>query len=165
MHSFLLAIGLLSVSYAQKWCKHGGYTNVAYMKKVTLSSYHNKSSYPGSNAVNGKLNDVTVSDWEVSPWLRIDLGKNFKILKIEVFARGGDVAGRLHDVEFTVWSCPNRLHSCGRYIGPAKTGERIVVFCPKNTVGEFVQLQIVEGEKNEISPMEVRVWGKPTTKE
>lgn len=91
MHSFLLAIGLLSVSCAQKWCKHGGYTNVAYMKKVTLSSYHNKSSYPGSNAVNGKLNDITASDWEVSPWLRIDLGKNFKILKIEVFARGGDV--------------------------------------------------------------------------
>lgn len=91
MHSFLLAIGLLSVSYAQKWCKHGGYTNVAYMKKVTLSSYNNKSSYPGSNAVNGKLNDITASDWEVSPWLRIDLGKNFKILKIEVFARGGDV--------------------------------------------------------------------------
>lgn len=90
MHSFLLAIGILCVHCAQT-CKHSGYTNVAYMKKVTLSSYHNKSSYPGSNAVNGKLNDVTVSDWEVSPWLRIDLGKNFKILKIEVFARGGDV--------------------------------------------------------------------------
>lgn len=88
MHSFLLAIGLLSVSYAQT-CKHGGYTNVAYMKKVTLSSYHSKSSYPGSNAVNGKLNDLTSSNWEVSPWLRIDLGKNFKIEKIEVIARTG----------------------------------------------------------------------------
>lgn len=74
-------------------------------------------------------------------------------------------AGRLHDVDFIVWSCPDHLHSCGRYIGPAKTGERIVVFCPKNTVGHFVQLQIVKGEKNEISPVEVRVWGKPTTKE
>lgn len=89
MHSFLLAIGLLSVSYAQKWCKHGGYTNVAYMKKVTLSSYHSKSQYPWSNAVNGKLNDVTASDWEASPWLRIDIGKSFKIQKIEVIDRTG----------------------------------------------------------------------------
>lgn len=90
MHSFLLAIGLLSVSYAQT-CTHGGYTNVAYMKKVTLSSYNDKNIYPGSNAVNGNLNDVTASDFEVSPWLRIDLGQNFKIQKIEVFARGGNV--------------------------------------------------------------------------
>lgn len=85
MHSFLLAIVLLCVSYAQT-CKHGGYTNVAYMKKVTLSSYHSKSGYPGSNAVNGKLHDVTASDWEASPWLRIDLGKR---QKIEVFDRTG----------------------------------------------------------------------------
>lgn len=43
--------------------------------------------------------------------------------------------------------------------------DRSFLFQIKNTVGQFVQLQIVEGEKNEISPMEVRVWGKPTTKE
>lgn len=61
------------------------------MKKVILSFYYNKSSYLGLNVVNGKLNDVIVLDWEVFLWLRIDFGKNFKILKIEVFVRGGDV--------------------------------------------------------------------------
>lgn len=86
MHSFLLAIVLLCVHHAQT-CEHGNLTNVAYMKKVTLSSYYSESQYPGSNAVNGKFNDLTASDWEVSPWLRIDLGQSFKIHEIEVFAR------------------------------------------------------------------------------
>lgn len=86
MHSFLLAIVLLCVHHAHT-SEHGNLKNVAYMKKVTLSSYQDERQYPGSNAVNGKFNDFTASDWEVSPWLRIDLGQSFEIHEIEVFAR------------------------------------------------------------------------------
>lgn len=86
MHSFLLAIVLLCVHHAHT-SEYGNLKNVAYMKKVTLSSYQEERRYPGSNAVNGKFNDFTASDWEVSPWLRIDLGQSFEIHEIEVFAR------------------------------------------------------------------------------
>ena len=69
--------------------------NVAYNKKVTLSS-----EYPphiGSNAVNGLFDDLAHTDRERSPWLRIDLGRNYHIHEIEVFAR-------------------RHCHDCGKFI-------------------------------------------------
>lgn len=65
---------------------------------------------------------------------------------------------RLHDFEFKVGSSPDHMRSCGRYTGSTKLGQRIAVFCPANTLGQFVQLQIVEGEKNKMTPAEVLVW-------
>ena len=67
--------------------------NVAYSKKVTLSSRYHHVHYPGWNAVNGRLTDFAHSGHERSPWLRIDLGKNFRIYEIEVFARS-DCCGK-----------------------------------------------------------------------
>ena len=66
---------------------HPDLKNVAYSKKVTLSSRYHRVHYPGWNAVNGVLSDFAHSGHERSPWLRIDLGRNFRIHEIEVFAR------------------------------------------------------------------------------
>lgn len=51
------------------------------------------------------------------------------------------------------------MHFCGHFTGHASTGQRIAVFCPHNTVGRFVQLQIVSGNANVLTPAEVLVWG------
>lgn len=62
--------------------------NVAYAKSVTLSSeYNTDRTYPGSKAVNGLLSDFAHTAHEKTPWLRIDLGANYRIHEIEVFAR------------------------------------------------------------------------------
>lgn len=62
--------------------------NVAYAKSVTLSSeYNTDRTYPGSKAVNGLLSDFAHTANEKTPWLRIDLGANYRIHEIEVFAR------------------------------------------------------------------------------
>ena len=59
--------------------------NVAYNKRVTVSSKH--PHHGGSKAVNGLFDDFATTDRERSPWLRIDLGRNYHIHEIEVFAR------------------------------------------------------------------------------
>lgn len=66
---------------------HADLKNVAYAKSVTLSSEYYTQTYPGSKAVNGLLSDFAHTAHEKSPWLRIDLGANYQIHEIEVFAR------------------------------------------------------------------------------
>lgn len=62
-------------------------------------------------------------------------------------------AGRLHDVDFIVWSCPDHLHSCGRYIGPAKTGERIDrSFLSQKHSGAFRTATNCKGRKKRNKP-------------
>ena len=36
----------------------------------------------------------------------------------------------------------------------------MAVFCPTPTVGRYVQVQIVKGDSNYLSPAEVIVWGR-----
>lgn len=66
---------------------------------------------------------------------------------------------QLHDVDFRVGMKIHKMHLCGHFTGHASTGQRIVVFCPSNTTGRYVQLQIVAGNSNLMSPAEVLVWG------
>lgn len=72
---------------------HADLKNVAYAKSVTLSSEYYTPTYPGSKAVNGLLSDLAHTAHEKTPWLRIDLGANYRIHEIEVFARS-DCCGR-----------------------------------------------------------------------
>lgn len=67
--------------------------NVAYSKAVTLSSQYPDRGYEGWKAVNGIFSDLSHTGRERFPWLRIDLGANFLIHEIEVFARS-DCCGR-----------------------------------------------------------------------
>ena len=61
--------------------------NVAYSKTVTLSSNFHSGGYGGSKAVNGMYDDLAHTGRERYPWLRIDLGANYFIHEVEVFAR------------------------------------------------------------------------------
>ena len=88
MFSILLVLTLICLCTFQiSIGHHPDLKNVAYSKKVTLSSRYHRVHYPGWNAVNGVLSDFAHSGHERSPWLRIDLGRNFRIHEIEVFAR------------------------------------------------------------------------------
>lgn len=83
--SLLLFIALLL--HVNVTLGHEELKNVAYSKKVTLSSEN--SLYPGSKAVNGILTDFAHTAPEKHPWLIIDLGATYEVHQIEVFARSG----------------------------------------------------------------------------
>lgn len=86
--SLLLFIALLL--HVNVTLGHEELKNVAYSKKVTLSSeYSSNSPYPGSKAVNGILTDFATTGSEKHPWLIIDLGATYEVHQIEVFARSG----------------------------------------------------------------------------
>lgn len=85
--SLLLFIALLL--HVNVTLGHEELKNVAYSKKVTLSSEHGAHLYPGSKAVNGILTDFAHTAPEKHPWLIIDLGATYEVHQIEVFARSG----------------------------------------------------------------------------
>ncbi|XP_061187403.1 fucolectin-like [Saccostrea echinata] len=139
---------------------HGGhFRNVAYGKNAIQSSRYDSHKYPASNAVNGLLTDFSHTNTEKSPWLRIDLGRNYEIHEIEVFTRKDCCGGRLHDVDVKVGKRPYLMGFCGHFSGPTKIGQKFSVWCPSNTIGRYVEIQIVGGSENVLDPAEVVVWG------
>lgn len=86
--SLLLFIALLL--HVNVTLGHEELKNVAYSKKVTLSSeFSSTSPYTGSKAVNGIRTDFAHTALEKHPWLIIDLEATYEIHEIEVFARSG----------------------------------------------------------------------------
>lgn len=70
------------------------------------------------------------------------------------------LGNQLHDVDFKVSkNIDEMMDFCGHFTGHASTGQRIAMFCPYNTTGRYVQLQIVAGNSNVLTPAEVLVWG------
>lgn len=51
------------------------------------------------------------------------------------------------------------MEFCGHFTGHAFTGQRVAVYCPHKTVGRYVELKIVRGSVNQMTPAEVLVWG------
>ncbi|XP_022302255.2 fucolectin-3-like isoform X1 [Crassostrea virginica] len=134
--------------------------NVAYSKKVNLSSEYKDPGYSGSKVVNGLYSDLAHTGHERFPWLRIDLGGHYVIHEVEVFARSDCCGHQLHDIDVKVGKRTHKMRLCGHVSGYTRVGGRMAVFCPTPTVGRYVQVQIVKGDSNYLSPAEVVVWGR-----
>lgn len=66
---------------------------------------------------------------------------------------------QLHDLDVNVGDTINDMHLCGHFTGHTNIGGRVAVWCPHNTRGRYVQIQIVAGNLNSLTPAEVLVWG------
>ena len=66
---------------------------------------------------------------------------------------------QLHDFDVRVGENIHNMELCGHFTGAAHTGQRIAIWCPHNTVGRYVQVQIVSGTGSVMSPAEILVWG------
>lgn len=66
---------------------------------------------------------------------------------------------QIHDLDVGVGSGPRNMELCGHFTGHASNGQRIAFWCPSNTKGRYVKLQIMAGNSNYLSPAEVLVWG------
>ncbi|XP_062620994.1 fucolectin-like [Saccostrea cucullata] len=167
MAGSLMPVFLLVICFAEAaayhlfhYHHHGNhFRNVAYGKQAVQSSNYDSRKWPASNAVNGLLTDFAHTKTERFPWLRIDLGKNYKVHEVEVFTRPDCCGGRLHDVDVRVGKTPYVMHFCGHFSGPTKVGQRFSVWCPSGTSGRYVQIQNVGGSPNKLDPAEVVVWG------
>lgn len=50
--------------------------------------------------------------------------------------------------------------TCGHFTGPVRTtGQQVSVWCPYETKGRYVKIQIIKGTNNALTPAEVLVWG------
>nr|XP_022301099.1 uncharacterized protein LOC111109310 [Crassostrea virginica] len=141
MATVLQCFALLCACYIDTTLSHFELKNVTYSKKVSLSSGYQGNTYPGSLAVNGIFSDFAHTSTEKSPWMRVDLGH------------------QLHDFDARVGDTIHHMHLCGHFTGVAYNGQRIAIWCPHNTVGGYVQVQIVAGSASVLSPAEILVWG------
>ncbi|XP_022300963.2 fucolectin-like [Crassostrea virginica] len=137
--------------------------NVAYSKTVTLSSNFHSGGYGGSKAVNGMYDDLAHTGRERYPWLRIDLGGNFFIHEVEVFARATCVkcGKQLHNFDVKFGKHKHDLRRCGHYSRETHAGQRVAFWCPGNSVGRYVLIRIAGGRPSYLSVAEVLVWGIP----
>ena len=67
---------------------------VAFRKTAHSSSQYS-SSYPAANALDGDVHSTLITLKENGPFLTIDLGKKFKVKRIDVYNRK-DCCGRLY---------------------------------------------------------------------
>ncbi|XP_061186216.1 fucolectin-like [Saccostrea echinata] len=161
MHFVMFVLLLICIHETKLAISFNDLTNVAYGKLAIQSSEYPTRKYPASKAVNGILTDFAHTDEEKTPWLRIDLGRNYKIHEIEVIARSNCCADQLHDLDIKVGKSVHDMYLCGHYTGtPKVVGQRIAVWCPSDTVGRYVQIQIIMGWKNVLSAAEIIVWGR-----
>jgi hypothetical protein len=65
---------------------------------------------------------------------------------------------RLHDVELLASPDGGQLTVCGFFKGPGVTGQIIDVPCQKETMGQIVKIQIIQGTKNYLELFEVEIY-------
>nr|XP_022301119.1 pentraxin fusion protein-like [Crassostrea virginica] len=159
MATVLQCFALLCACCIDTTFSHFELKNVAYPKQVSLSSGYQGNTFPGSLAVNGIFSDFAHTGFERSPWMRVDLGARYRIHEIEVFARSDGYGHQLHDFDARVGDTIYDMHLCGHFTGVASNAQRIAIWCLHNTVGGYVQVQIVAGSTSVLSPAEILVWG------
>ncbi|VDI21509.1 Hypothetical predicted protein [Mytilus galloprovincialis] len=98
-----------------------------------------------SRAVDGNLNTKMHTYKDQSPYWIVDLGKPYKIKRIEIFNRqhGGRSSGRrLHDLDIMVGNSSNAMHLCTHYRGPAELRAHLVLECQNDEKARYVKLMI-----------------------
>nr|XP_022301001.1 uncharacterized protein LOC111109209 [Crassostrea virginica] len=139
-------------------------TNIAVNKPATISSIYNRDHQHASYAVDnvticltGLFNAHTKSDFR--PWIKLDLQDIYH--KIVIFNRQDGYGSRLHDLQVNV-GVNGTDNTCGFYKGPAKNGDRIIMFCTSLAHGSYVTLTILSlpGETDILHVCEIQIFVK-----
>ncbi|XP_071123191.1 fucolectin-6-like [Mytilus edulis] len=115
-------------------------SEVAYGKRTKQSSDY---YFYASAAVDGNLDTYSHTGLNTAPYWEVDLGKEYKIERIEIFNRKGCCGERLHDLDITIGSAHNQMYLCTHYKGPGRNGEHLVFKCNDNTkYARYVRLTV-----------------------
>ncbi|XP_076079077.1 fucolectin-like [Mytilus galloprovincialis] len=112
-------------------------------KVAKQSSLYQDKQYPASSALDGNTGTFSHTNSERNPSWWVDLGRLFRVVRIEVYSRMECCGSYLHDMDVTVGPSLNNMSLCTHYKGPAKTGEHFVLECEATMVGRFVKLSII----------------------
>ncbi|XP_063398209.1 fucolectin-1-like [Mytilus trossulus] len=126
---------------------------VAEGKTSTQSTQH--SSYKPGNANDGNLNTFSHTTDEQSPYWEVDLGRNYKIRQIEIFARRDCCGDLIRKLDITAGPSHNLMTRCGFYSGPAKTRDHLVFECRPIINGRYVRIQ--KNDSTNLALAEVQV--------
>ena len=99
------ANGYFSASEIEVYQK-GSTVNIAAGKPVTQSTYFDAVNYPGSFLTDGNLTNIATTAFGSNQWFQIDLGANYTIETISVFAQP-IYQGRVKGANLSVRSSTN----------------------------------------------------------
>ncbi|CAG2234593.1 unnamed protein product [Mytilus edulis] len=126
---------------------------VAEGKRSTQSSQH--AIFKPSYANDGNLNTFSLTTAEQSPYWEVDLGRNYKIRRIEIFVRRDCCGDLIRKLDITAGPSHNQMTRCGFYSGPAKTGYHLVIECRQIINGRYVKIQ--KNDTTNLALVEVQV--------
>ncbi|XP_071134028.1 fucolectin-like isoform X2 [Mytilus edulis] len=112
-------------------------------KVAKQSSLYQGKLYPASSALDGNIGTFSHTNSEKNPSWWVDLGRLFRVVRIEVYSRKECCGPYLHHMDVTVGPSLDNMSLCTHYKGPAKTGEHFVLECEATMVGRFVKLSII----------------------
>ncbi|XP_061166011.1 uncharacterized protein LOC133174935 [Saccostrea echinata] len=119
-----------------------------------------KGGYVASWAVDGKIANLElcfISDFELSPWIQINLGGHYIISFIRLYNRQDVLEERLHDLSLLVSQDGYSFTVCGFFKGPGITKQVVEILCEDNVLRNIVRLQITDGLNNILCLCEIEV--------
>ncbi|XP_052681078.1 fucolectin-7-like [Crassostrea angulata] len=144
--------------YELKWKE-----NSALGKPVVGSSIfgNNSADWDPSYATDGlvlnRCPKIFHSNFEPSPWIKVDLMNPLTISFIRVFNRPDVLGERFHDVAVEVTNNSDYIQR-GFYEGPAATGETVDILCDYPTIARYVRLRITVGSGNSLHIQELEIY-------
>ncbi|XP_063404561.1 fucolectin-like [Mytilus trossulus] len=127
-------------------CSNEHLKEVAKGKAAQQSSTY-KDHFPAGTAVDGNIGTFSTTQHEYNPYWWVDLGRIYRVKRIEVYSRKDCCGSRLYDTDVTVGPSLNNMSLCKYYKGPATTGEHVVLDCKDKMVGRYVKLVVKTGDK------------------
>ncbi|CAC5416542.1 unnamed protein product [Mytilus coruscus] len=112
---------------------------VAEGKASTQSSQH--GHHEAVHANDGNISTFSHTTTEQSPYWMVDLGRDYNIRQIEIFARRDCCGELIRQLDITAGSSHNLMTRCGFYSGPAQTGYHLAFECTPIINGRYVKIQ------------------------
>ncbi|XP_071179246.1 fucolectin-like isoform X2 [Mytilus edulis] len=130
------------------------------LKKLTgQSSTYRRSRYPSRNGVDGDLHSMIITNSETNPYWWVDLGGAFSVHHVEIWNR--PAAGhRFRKADIMVGPTLSKMTACTYYIGPARSGELLILKCSKPTIGRIVKIALRGKEYLQFMEAKVFAYGK-----
>uniref|UniRef100_A0A8W8LQ72 Fucolectin tachylectin-4 pentraxin-1 domain-containing protein n=1 Tax=Magallana gigas TaxID=29159 RepID=A0A8W8LQ72_MAGGI len=114
-------------------------------------------SYATDGLVLNRCPKIFHSNFEPSPWIKVDLMNPLTISFIRVFNRPDVLGERFHDVAVEVTNNSDYIQR-GFYKGPAATGETVDILCDYPTIARYVRLRITVGSGNSLHIQELEIY-------
>ncbi|XP_060603499.1 CUB and sushi domain-containing protein 3-like [Ruditapes philippinarum] len=163
-----------SIEHAQGWnvdvylrqCEPEGTSNVALNKSTSMSTlwtawgdaftFRSPLGVDGDTTQDKYANSCFVTDWEIGPWWKVDLGAMYRINRVVLYNRLDSNIDRAHDIVLSMGLTESSL-AVYDYIPYMYSTYPFTFRC--GTTARFVQLQINASYGDHFHLCEVQVFG------